>query len=168
MNKTKFWRLIAAAKAESGGDLESQMQILEESLADLKGEEIIQFQKILDELISSAHRWDLRGAAHVISGGCSDDSFYYFRGWLVAQGQKIFEEALDDPDSLSAVAEPEVECEDILNVAAQAYEEKTGEEMPRNEIEVAEPAGEEWIEEDLPDLFPRLWAKFGEEEEEEA
>ena len=28
--------------------------------------------------------------------GCSDDTFDYFRGWLIAQGKETFEKVLDD------------------------------------------------------------------------
>ena len=35
--------------------------------------------------------WD---AAYLINGGCSDDGFDYFRGWLVDQGRETFERCL--------------------------------------------------------------------------
>ncbi len=34
----------------------------------------------------------------VVNGGCSDDGFEYFRGWLIGQGGAYFEAALKDPE----------------------------------------------------------------------
>jgi hypothetical protein len=31
---------------------------------------------------------DQWGAAYLANGGCSDDGFDYFRGWLIGQGRK--------------------------------------------------------------------------------
>ncbi len=36
----------------------------------------------------------------IMMNGCSDDSFDYFRGWLIAQGKDVYHAALRDPDSL--------------------------------------------------------------------
>ena len=50
---------------------------------------------------AEAHDWNLWGAAYLMKGGCSDDAFDYFRGWLVAQGRRTWERALRDPDTLA-------------------------------------------------------------------
>ncbi len=53
--------------------------------------------------------------AYIINGGCSDDGFDYFLGWLIAKGRKYFEAALVNPERAGDGAEPGdvVECEDI-------------------------------------------------------
>ncbi|MFE5591185.1 DUF4240 domain-containing protein [Streptomyces sp. NPDC056549] len=33
-------------------------------------------------------------AAYMVNGGCCDDGFDYFRGWLIAQGRNVFERAV--------------------------------------------------------------------------
>jgi hypothetical protein len=48
---------------------------------------------------------DQWGAAYLANGGCSDDGFDYFRGWLIGQGRKVYETVLADPDSLAAHAD---------------------------------------------------------------
>ena len=53
-----------------------------------------------------AYRQELWGAAYLINGGCSDDGFVYFLGWLIAQGRDVYQAALPDPDSL--VSHPSV------------------------------------------------------------
>jgi len=168
MDERTFWQMIEDTRRESGGDLEGQVSLLEEKLLALPAQEIIAFDRLCEEMRFRAYRWDLWGAAYIINSGCSDDGFDYFRGWLIAQGQTVYENALRDPDTLAGVLtgeEEEVECEEMLYVAARACEEKTSEEMPMATRAYPEIAGEPWEEDDLPALFPRLARKFGWEEE---
>ena len=60
--------------------------------------------------------------------GCSDDSFSYFRSWLIVQGKDVYMAALADPDSLADV-EPYADCffETAGYVGAYAYKKLTGE-----------------------------------------
>lgn len=161
------------AKHASTGDLERQVSLLVVSLVQLSPEEIVGFADVLDALMARSYRNDLWGAAYVINGGCSDDGFDYFRGWLLAQGEQVFEAALRDPDSLAEAVPAEVGsqgppeesrwigCEAILYVADDAYEVATGGRPlpgPRRRKELM---GERWEAADLPRRYPRLWARFG-------
>ena len=160
MDKAKFWRLIQAAKKESDGDVEEQVAVLIEKLVSLPASEIIEFGSILDELMARSYTNDLWAAAYIINGGCSDDCFDYFRGWLIAQGEQVFESSLKAPETLVDVAEPDVEGESMLYVAHRAYEEKTGKEMPRRERLAWELTGDKWDEDTVYDKYPKLAAKF--------
>lgn len=111
-------------------------------------------------------------AAYVINGGCSDDGFEYFRGWLITQGREVFQQALSDADSLAdhppvqaAAAEWEdLECELTLGIAYDAYQRATGEPMPQGAWHIDYPAlgGDFWFNfEDgdrLDRMLPRLSA----------
>src|SRR5436190_9856993 len=125
MTRAEFWALIAAARSDAEGDADRQAEIVEEMLAKRRVKEIVDFDCIFRELMAESYRADLWGAAYIINGGCSDDGFDYFRGWLILQGEPVFSEALRDPDSLAAVPMSEnfdVECEAILYAAGNAYE----------------------------------------------
>jgi len=37
---------------------------------------------------------------YVITGGMSDDSFHYFRSWILGKGRNLFEVAIKDPNEL--------------------------------------------------------------------
>jgi hypothetical protein len=167
MNKLRFWNLIETAAKEAEGDIAEQARLLSERLATMSAEEIVQFQRLLDEQMALAYRWDLRGAAHLIHSGISDKAFESFRAWLIAHGKGIYEEAVDDPDSIVAIVEEETNGQPLLKAAAQAYKTKTGKPLPPSEPIDTEPAGEEWTEEELPEMFPGLWEQFGEEEREQ-
>jgi predicted DNA-binding WGR domain protein len=128
----RLWRLIELSRKGSEGDVYVQLENLRRRLLKLSEEELRRFDTVLWDLMQESYRADLWGAAYIINGGCSDDGFDYFRGWLILQGEKAFCEALRNPDSLASRVrrsweiEGEFFCEDALSIAAQAYEEKTG------------------------------------------
>lgn len=178
MDAAAFWHMIERAKAEGNGDCEQQAQLLQQRLAQLPPEEIQSFDRLLLQVMDQSYNDDIWAAAYLINDGCSDDGFEYFRGWLIAQGEAIFYAALQDPDSLAEIValSNDYECEALLYVAMDAYEARTGKEMPQEEYEPYKPSkgvldknGSEqeaiWIDGDLSEVyaqkhFPKLWAKF--------
>ena len=171
MDRTQFWKLVAASRRDAGGDLDEQVEALRRRLLKLSPAEIVRFQEIFDRFSTRAYRWDLWGAAYIIGGGCSDDGFIDFRAWLISRGQQAYENALRDPESLvRVVREEDDDCqyEGFQYAASRAWEEKTGKGMnvfPRKGLKSyrEKPAGKEWAEEgdDLRRRFPKLWKKFG-------
>lgn len=130
-------------------------------------ESIIEYSRIFHQKFSEAYIWDLWGAAYLIDGGCSDDGFMDFRYGLISRGQKVYEDALRNPDSLASVLDEDsfIPNEDFGYVAQKAYEHLTGNEMPLFEYDhPQEPSGDDWDfdESELcKNKFPKLWAKFG-------
>jgi hypothetical protein len=179
MDREQFWALIEAAKTASGGDCRSQAAQLVAALRQRSVDEVLAWDRIHGELMAESYGWDLWGAAYLINGGCSDDGFDYFRGWLLGQGLAIWRGALADPDSLADHPEirahrPDQEwyvylqCEDILGVPYRAYEALTGQEFT---VEVAgmrpwpPPLGQDWDFDDAAEMrrrrYRRLWAICG-------
>lgn len=167
MTTDEFWELVELAKAQVDGtddpECERQAELLEGYLSQRSSADIVDFDRIFDECMEQANDWRLWGAAYIINGGCSDDGFDYFRGWLIAQGRVIFEAAIHDPDSLAEVVDPQrddYEGECMLYVADNAYEAKTEAEMPQYEIVHGDTRGERWTEDTLGSLLPRLGALY--------
>ena len=160
MDAATFWQLIEDSRENAGGDLDEQALELTDLLSDLAPDEIVAFDRCFRELLVAAYRWDLWAAASIINGGCSDDGFEYFRAWLIAQGERVYREALADPETLVDRAERDVEAESMLYAAADAYRVETGRDPPARASDPAEPAGAAWTEDDLPRLYPKLWAAF--------
>jgi hypothetical protein len=168
MNIEQFWQIL-----EQGKDSPTPQAFVKAELEKIPPEEIIAYQEHFAQLVERAYRWDLWGAAYLINGGCSDDSFMDFRYGLLAQGKQIYEKALANPDNL---ADFDLDGDGLFNesfgyVAAQVYEAKTHQELPTNQGENRlEPLGEEWDfddDEECQKRLPKLWAKFVELEGEE-
>ena len=161
MDTSTFWGLIDTARDTAHGDVERQAEVLTELLEGLPPDEIVGFDRIFREQLAAAYRWDLWAAAYIINGGCSDDAFEYFRCWLIAQGEQVFRDALADTETLVDRAEPDAEGESMLYAATEAYESVTGTTLSEPIVHPSEPSGEPWEEDDLEDLLPKLWARFG-------
>lgn len=166
----EFWNLIERAKHKAFRDVEEQAEILIEILSERPLEDIIEFGRIFEYFHALSYKSDLWAAAYIIQGGCSDDMFDYFRAWLIAQGKDVFENAMENPETLTRVISveeaEEIDAECILYVADEAYQRKTGNNMEEfldlqgfvkfPELEF------DWNEEDdsLKKKFPRLYKKF--------
>jgi Protein of unknown function (DUF4240) len=168
VRKTTFWKIIDASRKQARGDLDAQLEMLRSRLEQLEPDEIVQFGRIFEEYHINTYTWDLWAAAYLIGGGCSDDGFLDFRGWLISKGKRVYERALEDPESLVRAVKDDDDCqyEGFQYLASQAWEKKTGNKMadfPAHGLSYSsEPAGERWTEDgdDLKRRFPRLWKRF--------
>lgn len=126
MDKEKFWALIDKARG-SVSSWEDMAAPLTDELAQLDKKDILRWYQILSLYQKLSYKNKLWAAAYVINGGCSDDGFDYFRGWLTAQGKEVFLNALKNPDSLANtdICEDDVTFEYILYAAYHAYCKKT-------------------------------------------
>lgn len=168
MDPTRFWSLVDAARGEGP----STADALERRLRDLPPREIEAFDAWLSAYLGAIRREDLWAAIYLIRGGCGDDSFDYFRGWLVSRGEQVLLGAIRDPESLGAIAGRDARDELMLGVARRAYERVVGGEMPgtRSVVEIPGRAdwppdriapGVKWTSAFLREQYPKLWAKFG-------
>ena len=132
------------------------------------GEFHYQFQE-LSRVSYDARLW---AAAGLMMKFCSDDKFADFRAWLIVKGQRIFENAIRDPDTL---AEIEVDGDhgrpilfDMNYVAETAYRVKVGKMADITDLVPKSPKlilhnQDAWDgdQDKLPFMFPRLFARFG-------
>lgn len=174
MDKQQFWRVIDFAHQQAKGDERLFENLLIKSLGQYSPEEIIEFECLLEQQLLAADDFKVMAAQKIIEGSVTDDSYLYFRCWLISQGKSVFEEALRNPDSLASIDTEGVvaEFEPLLYVATQAYKNKTGkqeedESFPRgvaskrglNYDSSTGTKGKDWTEEQLPTLLPKLWVK---------
>jgi len=103
MTEIQFWELIRLSKKESEGDDQKQLEALKIRLGELPNEEIYAFDNLLQKYYKASYTSHLWCVAYIVLGGCSDAGFDHFRGWLIAQGQEVYENALESPDSLLPV-----------------------------------------------------------------
>ena len=172
MRTDDFWAVITRATADRPA---SPGEVAERAVAELAtGDpaEIVAWGRHLDKVMVASGSEDLWAAAYLINGGCSDEGFDAFRGWLVAHGREVLARSVRSPDSLADVPAVRAaaqsgavfEAEEVLAIAAEAYEQATGSELPPTEGLVTRPeAAQLWDfddEEEMRRRLPKLSALF--------
>src|SRR5258708_24335733 len=122
MNEERFWTIIQRSLDKGADHSDRQAENLTTELQPLSSEEIESFGHIHEQLRQRAFTWDLWGAAYIIGGGCSDDEFWWFLGWLVSRGRNWFERALADPNDLADYPERLVAASLVMDLANHASE----------------------------------------------
>lgn len=172
MRTDEFWVLVDQARAGAPDGVDGTAQRLVAGLADRPPAQIAGFDRHLRRVLAASHRADLWGAAYLVNGGCSDEGFAAFRGWLVGQGRAAFAGAVADPDTLAqlgpvqraAETGAELESPAMLVVATRAYATATGASLPPDPDPVPVPElADFWDFDDEDEMrrrFPRLAALF--------
>jgi hypothetical protein len=181
MDQAAFWKIIDAYVSDDKLESEYGYAEFAERLEAMSRDDILEFASAMRRALNTAHTWDMWGAAYLVCGGCAEEGFAYFCGWLMAQGSEVFRQAVDHPDSLAEYL-PDYEGDDvfedeaILAAPLAAFEEKTGsyEGFVLTERPASEPEGEQWdieeqgeLEARLPKLYAYLIAEEGDGEDEE-
>jgi Protein of unknown function (DUF4240) len=163
-----FWGLIDDTRTVSEGDAERHAEVLRCRLARMTPEEILGFERLWRRYDARAYRWELWAAAYLLNGGCDDRCFEHFRSYVIGLGERVYEDALADADSLVFLAERGPahqfahDAESLGFAAADAYAAVTGTEIPDVGPELpVEPIGREWDEERPQDVAPRIAAAVG-------
>jgi hypothetical protein len=165
-----FWDIVDQSRGTKKKIIyERQIENLTKLLSSLTADEILQFDNRFRLLLKQSYTWNLWGAAFIINGGCSDDTFDDFRSWLIGQGEQAFYKPIANPETLKDILKPneEYEWEGLAYAASEAYEKVTGKEMEvadaaEDTNEEHGPVGKKWNEDELPYLFPKLWKSFSE------
>ena len=172
MRTDDFWAVIGRATADRPA---TPGEVAERAVAELvtrDPEEIVAWGRHLDKVMAASGTEDLWAAAYVIHGGCGEEGFDAFRGWLIAHGRDAVARSVKSPDSLANVAVIKASAEtgavfeapEVLTIAAEAYREATGEEMPAEEHPKTRPdVADLWDfdnEEEMQRRLPKLSALF--------
>ena len=167
MLKSEFWKLIDESRHEALGDTKLHVATFKSALDDLEPNELVSFGHWFDDYYASADSWELWDAAYLVGGGCSDDSFADFKGWLISRGEKVFEAALANPESLAKVVSVgEWTRAEGFHFAAQLlWAKKTGksaDDFPPSPLGKGSPGirGEQCPEAQLAKRYPKLAKKF--------
>ncbi|MEU8231366.1 DUF4240 domain-containing protein [Actinoplanes sp. NPDC048967] len=172
MRTDDFWAVIDRATADRPG---SPDEVAKRATAELVGrdpDEIVAWGRHLDKVMNASGKEDLWAAAYLINGGCSEDGFDNFRGWLIANGRDVVARAVREPDSLAdlpavraaAATGAVFEAEEVLGIAEAAHREATGGDLPPSETPRTRPdPAMLWDfdnEEEMQKRLPRLSALF--------
>ncbi len=158
-----FWQIIDQARGKSNAKTPSASpDALKRVLSTRSDEEVMQFGKEFIRKLAELNRWDLWGAGYVINGGMSDDSFEYFRAWIIGKGPDCFRTAIDNPGELAPFVDTrEVENELLEYVTVEVLEARGIDQRPDEGLEGivnGVPVGTPFDEDDVDDLYPKLAA----------
>lgn len=159
----KFWEIVD--KSNNGTELSGL-------LSELSDDEMIGFNYWWTYFAYKLYRQDLWAVAYVVRGGCSDDSFEYFRFWLLTQGRKIVYDALENADSLCDVFNPDEEPqnEEVNYTVYEAIENRNSknpgflEKLNQYELPPLSDIEFEWEEDDdesIRAVCPRTYDRYG-------
>jgi len=161
MSENAFWKLIDSKVVRKQGNMD--VAPLRKVLAKMSPKDIQGFDERLTKCYYESYTWDLWGAAYLIHDGAPDDTFDYFRSWLIGQGRKVFMAAMKNPDSLVDVANPGALDDELYNIGQSTYESVTGKEIPDSRLR--RPKLKKHLDFNDPDVmaqaYPKLFQKFG-------
>ena len=158
MTDERFWALIEEARAAAPASARPSQ--LKKTLERLDDEEVLEFGHKFYENLCDLNHWNLWAAGYVITGGMSDDSFHYFRSWIIGKGKSAFEIAMRNPDELAPILDDDEVDNELLEYAPLEVLEARGiKEDPRersNRFPDDEPKGEPFDEETVAERFPMI------------
>ena len=169
VSESDFWSAIEESLADSDGDPEAQLEHLRHCLESHSREDVLEFQRRLNEVMARAYTWNLIGAACFLGCGQSDDGFEDFRAWLVSLGEATFERVLADVNELTELhydeSPTEEWCfEELHLLPGEVGGEEEDVHWPYRkdpETPLGEPA--ELTQQALKRRVPLLWEHFGNE-----
>jgi len=156
MTEGLFWEII-----DHGLDtltLGERLETLPDRLALFKPAAIRKFDQCLREMDRNAYRTDIWVLAYLLQGGCSDDSFDAFRGWLILQGRKVFEATIAAPDDFDVARHDGIGggMDALRDAAPMAYELREGKTMKSAKVPPLELKGPQIDEEDFAAHLPKI------------
>jgi hypothetical protein len=162
MTIDEFWNIVDRVHAASNGDKSAKQELLREELRKLSPDAVGSFYVHFHNCMVKAYDWNLWAAAYIIGEGCGDDSFSDFRAWLISMGRNTFENIIAAPELLIEIDQNPGDFfnEGYQYIPWQVYEEMTGEMPVGGDPYPDSPSGDQWEEDDLPNLYPALDKKF--------
>jgi hypothetical protein len=158
VQREAFWALFDEWCREAGSP-ELVPQTVLTRLSRFGDTDIVAFDRHLRARLASSNTWRMRGAAHLISGGCTAQSFQSFRLWLMTRGREVYEGINADPDRLSELDPRWGQLEPLLFVPTRAYEAATNGRIPFTPV--PDPTLDKaWSfddEQEMKSRYPRLW-----------
>jgi hypothetical protein len=131
LDEETYWGLIDNSHKNTTNQEDQEIFLIAE-IEKLTPQEMIGFRLRTDKLLFDSYNPELWCAAYIVSGGCTDGGFEYFRCWLISQGKEVFYKVKSNPDALiNQVIENKesYEFEGFWYVAMNAFKNTTGQDL---------------------------------------
>jgi hypothetical protein len=126
----RFWAIIDQAR--HGRTASADPKALSRVLSPLSDSEVLAFGHMFTEKVCALNFWNLWAAGYIIAQGMSDDSFHYFRSWIIGKGKSVFDVATSNPDGLGPWIDNREVNNESLEYAAVNIMKKRGGPDPRD------------------------------------
>lgn len=128
MEEDMFWQIIQDSLKGDNANQVEQEKYLVSVLKKMNPQEMIGFRLRTDQLLCDSYNDGLWCAGYLMSNGCSDDGFQYFRCWIISRGKDVYTNALRNPDSLICEVRENglYDFESFWYVALEAFTQTTG------------------------------------------
>lgn len=149
LTREDFWNCIKDARIKYKNNDSKVIDYLTEKLKENTLEEIFSFGIILDEVMLESYKEKLWCASYILNGETTEESFDFFRLWLISKGENFFNDVMKDHDSLikyidnnedDGYVDDFYENEDFFFIAIDAYRQK-------NNLENFEESFEKYLDE---------------------
>ena len=162
MDEMRFWQIVQQTHDKTKGDMDQKCALLKDTLSKIASDEAKAFANIFDSMMDRSYTWALWGAAYIINGGCGDDTFSDFRASLISRSRSKFEQAVSDPDSMPIEDFDEETWfyEGYQYAVTDGVIAAVGASVDREKPYPNEPSGDQWDEDKVYDLYPKLSEKF--------
>lgn len=131
LDEDLYWQIIDKSLKNTSNQ-DDQEQFLIKEIFNLTPTQIIGFRLRTDKLLYDTYNSEMWCAGYIMNGGCSDDSFEYFRNWVISRGKETYYNAKQNPDNLISEIVEEAEFYDFESfwyVALEAFQHKTGKDL---------------------------------------
>jgi Protein of unknown function (DUF4240) len=131
LDENLYWQIVQESLNNSETQ-DEQQEYLVTRLQKLNPKDIVGFRLRTDKFLYDTYNSEMWCAGYIMNGGCSDDSFEYFRNWVVSRGKDVYYKAKQNPDTLIEQVEEDAEFydfEDFWYVALNAFKNKTGKDL---------------------------------------
>lgn len=134
MKVSLFWRIIEHARRKAAGKnawetTHRQAALLVRHLSKQDPEEIVDFERHFTWYMNKAYTRDMWLAVYLIYGHCDFTVFDRHLSWLIGQGARKYNAAVEDPDSMAAYVDRSIDTDDMLYVGYRAHKLATGMEL---------------------------------------
>lgn len=131
LDEDSYWTIVEnSIKATSSQ--EDQELFLISAIEKLSPKEMVGFRLRTDKLLFDSYTSDLWCADYIISNGCTDDGFEYFRCWLISRGREAYYKTKENPNYLVNLVgeEPQIyDFESFWYVAMNAFRNMTNQDI---------------------------------------
>jgi len=168
-SEAQIWEFIESTRPKKRYEVVKHVEALQALVSGMSQDEIVSFTEAFEEIVRNARTYSLFLAINLVcQGHCTDDVLEDVISSLMFRGKQSFEAVLRSPDSLADLDDLEI-CEE----ASLFFDDLWEELYPGTLIPTAVPEGpfisnspssqaeEEAIWKTLPQMYPKLYAKYG-------